>query len=159
VAATGELRERATLLTHAREELAQAGSLRDSAARITQALVGLAPKLLSGTSAAEAGADLSAQLSLAASRHQAKLEQMDLLPDSTRAGRLARARAHVALVTDIRGLMGFLRAIAAGEAALAVRDLRVVAQDPDSQASVPEILKVEVTVEGWYLAVAGKSGT
>jgi hypothetical protein len=151
VAATGELRERATVLTHARDELTNASLLRDSAARITQALVGLAPKLLSGTSPAEGGADLSAQLNLAAVRHQAKVEQVDLLADSLQAGRLGRARVHAVLETDIRGLVGFLQAIAAGDAALAVRELRIVAPDPGSPERSPEILKVEVTVEGWYV--------
>jgi hypothetical protein len=113
-------------------------------------LVGLAPKLLSGTSV-EAGADLSAQLNLFASRNAAKLERLDVLPDSGRAGRLACTRAHVALETDSRGLVGFLRAIAAANAALAVRELRIVAPDPGSPERVPEILKVEVTVEGWYV--------
>jgi hypothetical protein len=151
VAATGELRDRTTLLAHAREELANASLLRDSAARITQALVGLAPKLLSGTSAADAGADLSAQLNLFASRNAAKLERLDVLPDSNRAGRLARIRAHVALETDSRGLVGFLHGIAAANAALAVRELRIVAPDPGSPERVSEILKVEMTVEGWYV--------
>lgn len=151
VAATGDLRERATLLARAQKDLAQAPLLRDSAARITQALVGLAPKLLSGTSAAEAGADLSAQLNLFASRNAAKLERLDVLPDSVRVGRLGRARVHAALETDIRGLAGLLRAIAAGGAALTVQQLRVVAPDPGSADRLPEILKVEVTVAGWYL--------
>jgi hypothetical protein len=151
VAATVTLRERATLLAHARDELAHAPLLRDSAARITQALLGLAPKLLSGTSSAEAGADLSAQLNLFASRNAAKLERLEVLPDSIRAGRLARTRTHLALETDIRGLVGFLHAIAAGDAALVVRELRIVAPDPGSSERVPEILKVEATVEGWYV--------
>lgn len=151
LAATGDLRERATLLAHAQQDLVQSALLRDSAVGITQALVGLAPRLLSGTSAAEAGADLSAQLNLVASRSAAKLERLDVLPDSVRAGRLGRARVHVALETDIRGLAGFLRAIGAGDAALTVQQLRVVAPDPGSAERLPEILKVEVTVAGWYV--------
>lgn len=151
LAATGDLRERATLLAHAQEDLAQAALLRDSAARITQALVGLAPRLLSGTSGAEAGADLSAQLNLCASRNAAKPERLDVLLDSVRVGRLGRVRVHAALETDIRGLAGLLRAIAAGDAALTVHELRIVAPDPGSAERLPEILKVEVTVAGWYL--------
>lgn len=151
LAATGELRERATLLARAREELAQAPVLRDSAARITQALVHLAPKLLGGSSVAEAGADLSAQLNLLAARHQAKLERLDVLSDSGVAGRLGRAGVRVTLESDIRGLAGFLHALAAGDAALAVRDLRIVAPDPGSPDRGPEVLKVELTIEGWYV--------
>lgn len=151
VAARADLHGRATLLAHARQDLAQTAELRDSVARITQAVVALAPKLLTGSTAEEAGADLSAQLNLIAARTSAKLERMDILPDSSRAGQLGRARVHVALETDIRGLAGVLRAIAASDAALTVQELRVVAPDPSSTPRLPEILKVEATVTGWYL--------
>jgi len=151
VAAISNLHDRATLLAHAREQLAQAPLLRDSTVTITQALIGLAPKLLSGTSAVEAGADLAALLNLAAARHRAKLAQLDVLPDSTRAGRLGRARVHVVFETDIGGLAGLMRAIAAGDAALTVHELRIVAADPTSNRRLPEVLKVEMTTAGWYL--------
>jgi hypothetical protein len=151
LAAAAALRDRAALLAHAREQLAQAPLLRDSAVAITQALVSLAPNLLSGASAVEAGADLAGQLNLVAARHRAKLTQLDVLPDSVRAGRLARARVHVVFETDIRGLAGLMHAIAAGDAALAVQELRIVAPDPTSPRRLPEILKVEMTTAGWYL--------
>ena len=52
----------------------------------------------------------------------------------------------------------FMR-LATGEAALAVRQLRIVAPDPGSPDRVPEILKIEATVEGWYVRdrAAGKA--
>ncbi len=151
LAAHAALRERATLLVHAQQDLDDARLLRDSAARITQALVGLAPKLLSGTSAAEAGADLAAQLNLVASRSNARVEQVDLVPDIARAGRLSRVRVHITLETDIRGLVQALHAIATGSAALVVHELRVSAPDPASPERLPEILKVEMTIGGWFL--------
>lgn len=151
VTARAELRERAALLARAREEIADAPLLRDSAAVLTRALVGLAPQLLAGGTAAEAGADLSARVNLAASRAPGKLERVDGLADSVAAGRLGRARVRAALETDVRGLVAFLRAIEAGDPVLAVEDLRVVAPDPGSADRVPEVLKVEVTVTGWYL--------
>lgn len=157
-AAAARLRERATLLAHAQEELGNAAVLRDSAAVVTQALVGLAPKLLNGTSATEAGADLSAQLNLIASRSNAKLEQVDVLPDSARAGRLARARVHVAFETDIRGLMHVLHLIAAGSAALVVHELRISAPDPASSGRLPEVLKIEMTIGGWFLDRNSREG-
>lgn len=58
---------------------------------------------------------------------------------------------HVALETDVRGLAAFLKAIDGGDAVLAVEDLRIVAPDPGSVDRAPEILKVELTVGGWYL--------
>jgi len=158
LAAATALHDRATLLAHAREQLAQAPFLRDSVVTITKALVGLAPRLLSGTSAVEAGADLAAQLNLAAARHRAKLAQVDVLPDSARAGRLGRARVHVIFETDIGGLAGLMHAVAAGDAALTVQELRIVAPDPTSARRLPEVLKVEMTMAGWYLR-NGDQGT
>jgi Type II secretion system (T2SS), protein M subtype b len=151
LAAHADLRERATLLARARDEVARAHLLRDSTEVLTRALVALAPKLLDGRTVAEATVDLSGRLNLAASRSPAKLERLDQLDDSTTSGRLARVRVRAALETDIRGMLAFLRAVDGGDAVLSVSDLRVVAPDPGSPDRAPEILKVEVTVSGWYL--------
>jgi len=97
------LRERATLLARTREEMASLPRLRDSAGVLSQALVALAPQVLSGSTSAEAGADLSARMNLAASRAPAKVERLDPLPDSSGVGRLGRVRVHAALETDVRG--------------------------------------------------------
>lgn len=151
VAASVQLGERSRLLEHARADLASAGELRDSTAALTRSLVALAPQLLTGNSAAEATADLSGRLNLAASRSQANLQRLDPVPDSVIAGRLRRLSAHVALECDIRGLAGLLHAVEAGDAALTVLDLQVAAADPASGGSQPEVLKVEITVAGWYV--------
>ena len=151
VAAEGELRERATLLARARADLADAPLLRDSAGVLTRAVIGLAPRLLSGDTPTEALADLSGRLTLAASRSQAKLERTDQLADSTAAGRLRRVRVRTALESDIRGVMGFLRAVELGDAVLSIEEARIVAADPGSGEQLPEILRAEVTVTGWFL--------
>src|SRR5439155_12604586 len=49
LAAEAGLRGRAALLARARADLADAAALRDSAVELGQALVGLAPRILSGT--------------------------------------------------------------------------------------------------------------
>ncbi len=152
LAVEAELRDRAALLARARAELAGASELRDSAAALGQALVALAPKLLSGTSPAEAAADLSGRLNLAASRSQAKLERVDQVADSGAAGRLRRVRLRATLESDVRGVTGVLRAVEFNEAALAVIELRVVATDPTAADRVPEVLRLEITVTGWFLA-------
>src|SRR5213083_1488910 len=59
VAAEQGLRERSAVLARARADLADWSLLRDSAEAVTRAVVGLAPKLLSGDSPAQALADLS----------------------------------------------------------------------------------------------------
>jgi hypothetical protein len=145
------LRQRAALLARAHADLAEASGLRDSAVELGHALVGLAPKILSGNSLAEAVADLSGRVNLAASRNQAKLERVDPLTDSTVSGRLHRVALRAAFECDIRGLVGVLQALTFGKAALTVRELRVTAVDASSADRSPEVLRVDMTVAGWFL--------
>jgi type II secretory pathway component PulM len=145
------LRERATLLARTREEMASLPRLRDSATVLSQALVALAPQVLSGSTRAEAGADLSGRMNLAASRAPAKVERLDPLPDSSGDGRLGRVRVHAALETDVRGLIALIRAIDGGDEVLKLDELHVEAPDPGAVQRGPEILKVEITVSGWYI--------
>jgi len=146
-----ELRERAGLLARTREEMAALPMLRDSAATLSQALVALAPQLLSGSTATEAGSDLSGRMNLAAARAPARVERLDPMPDSTGNGRLGRVRVRAALETDVRGLVALIRAIDAGDEVLRLEELHVEAPDPAAVNRGPEILKVEVTVSGWYV--------
>ena len=150
-AAHATLSERADLLARTRDEMLSLPRLRDSAAVLSHALLALAPQVLSGSSAAEAGADLSGRLNLAAARAPAKLESLDALPDSLSSGRLGMVCVHAALETDVRGLVALLRSIDTGEEVLRLEELRVEAPDPGMIARGPEILKVEVTVSGWYI--------
>jgi len=149
--AEADLRERVTLLVRARADLADAGVLRDSAVQLGQALVRLAPKILSGSSVADAAADLSARVNMAVSGHQAKLERVDLQPDSLHAGRLRRVALRAAFECDVRGLAGVLEALQFGKVALSLRELRVTAVDAAQADKTPEVLRVEMTVAGWYL--------
>ncbi len=151
-----DLRARAALLARARADLGEGGALRDSAAALGQALVGLAPKILSGGTAAEAAADLSGQVNHAAAANQVKLDRLDPVPDSAGAGRLRRATLRAAVECDVRGLAGMLQALELGKTVLAVRGLRVTAVDVGSPDRNPEVLRVELTVTGWYLT--GRDG-
>ena len=151
LAAEAALRDRAALLARTRADLAEGSVLRDSAATLGQALVGLAPKLLSGNTAAEAMADLSGKLNLGASRSQAKLARVDQVADSAVAGRLRRVRLRATLEADVRGVTGAVRAVEFNEAALSVSELRIVPTDPTSADRAPEVLRLEVTVTGWFL--------
>jgi len=158
LAAETALREQDALLARARADLADASTLRDSAVQLGQALVGLAPKILTGNTVADAVADLSGRVNLAGSGHQAKLERVDPVPDSTVAGRLHRVTLHAAFECDVRGLVGVLQTLAFGKAALAVREVRVTAVDIASPEKSPEVLRFELTVSGWFLASAEKAG-
>jgi hypothetical protein len=152
------LRERAALLARTRADLADASTLRDSAVEVGRALVGLAPRILSGKTVAEAVADLSGRVNLAASEHQAKLERVDPVADSTAAGRLRRVALRAAFECDVRGLIGVLQALEFGKTALGVRELRVTAVDVGSADKSPEVLKVEMMVTGWFLTGREEGG-
>ena len=142
VAGEAGLRERAALLARTRADLAKAGELRDSAVQLGQALVGLAPRILSGSSAAEAIADLSGRVNLAASSHEAKLERVDAVPDSVIRGRLHRASLRAAFECDVRGLVGVVQALEFGKVPLALQELRVTAVDVGSGDKSAEALRV-----------------
>ena len=145
------LRDRVALLARARADLADASVLRDSAVQLGQALVSLAPKILSGNSAAEATADLSGRVNLAVAGHQAKLERVDPVPDSPGAGRLRRVTLRAGFECDVRGLAGVLEALEFGKLVVSLRELRVTAVDAGSPDRMPEVLRGEMTVAGWYL--------
>jgi hypothetical protein len=146
-----DLHERATLLARARAEWAALPALRDSAAVLTRAFVGLAPRVVDGPTPVEAGADLAARLHYLAARAPARLDQVDPVPDSVTAGRLARARVQVTLETDIRGLARFLADLEGGDPLLIVERLEVVATDPAAADRRPEVLRVALVVTGWFL--------
>ena len=150
-AAHAVLRERATLLARTRDEMASLPKLRDSATVLSQALLALAPQVLSGSTPAEAGADLSGRMNLAASCAPAKVARLDPLPDSSGVGRLGRVRVHAALETDVRGLIALIRAIDGGDEVLKLDELHVESPEPGTVQRGPEILKVEITVSGWYI--------
>jgi hypothetical protein len=149
--ARAELREHVTLLARTRDEMASLPRLRDSAAVLSQALIAVAPQLLSGSTVTEAGADLSGRMNLIASRAPAKVERIEALRDSLGNDRLGRVRVHAALETDVRGLVAVLRAIETGDEVLHLDELHVEAPQPAGVERGPEILKVEVTVSGWYI--------
>lgn len=151
LAAQRDLTGREELLARTRADLLDEQALSDSVARVSRAVVGLAPRLLSGGTAAEAGADLSGRVNLASTRHRVKLDRADLLADSSAAGRLGRVAVRATLESDVRGLADFLKALAADPAVLVPDDLHVTANDPGSGDGQAEVLRVEVTVTGWYL--------
>lgn len=145
------LRERASLLARTRNEMASLPKLRDSAAVLSQALVALAPYLLSGSIEAEAAADMSGRVNIIASRAPAKIERLDPIQDTSGIGRLGRVRLQAALETDVRGLVAVLKAIDTGDEVLLLEELHVEAPRAGGVEPGPEILKIEITVSGWYI--------
>lgn len=151
LAAERDLTAREEVLARTRADLLDERALSDSVARVSQAVVGLAPRLLSGGTTAEAGADLSGRVNLASTRHRVKLDRADLLPDSSAGARLGRVTVRATLESDVRGLADFLQALSADPAVLVPDDLHVTASDPGSGDGQAEVLRIEVMVSGWYL--------
>lgn len=145
------LMQRAAFVAHARAELAQGQALLDWGPEVTQALSRLAPKILDGNTPAAAAADLGGRLNLLVAQHHGKLERTEELADSASAGRLRRVRLHIAVESDIAGLAGMLGALAGGDAALSVQEVRIVALDAGPGTSGPEVLKGDLTITGWYV--------
>jgi len=149
--ADGEVRQAALLVARGRAELASAAAVEDSGVTLAHALATMAPRLLSGTTAAEAGADLSNDLTLFATRHSVLVQRIEQGAESSVAGRLGRVTLRVEVESDLRGITELLVALARAPAAIVVDDIRLVARDPASGDDRPETLTGELQIAGWYL--------
>lgn len=146
------------LLTRAEGALAGIDLLEGEAARTQEQLVGLAPRLISGQTDAEAQADLSGRLALIANRERTRLLQADPIPDSGRVARLHRVRLRVQVESDWSGLVGFLKGVVGDAATLRVTSVSMRGAEVPTNTNGAEVLSGEVEVTGWYLerrAVAG----
>jgi hypothetical protein len=132
----------------ARDVLAVAATRRDSLGTALAAVVALAPRLIDGHTSAGAGASLASLVTLAASEHRLRVVRLDPQPDSS-GGVFAQVRVHAELEGDVRGLVGFLRALDAGPPVLAVPALAVLAPAPPGSGA--EALRIEATITGRYL--------
>lgn len=151
VSLRAEATERVETVARAREVLAGAGATRDSLTQALGAVVALALRLVDGRTSAEAQASLSGLISLAASRHALRVVRLDPLPDSAADGVFNRVAVHVELEGDVAGLTRFLGAVEKGDPLLMLPALSVQAMDPGARPNVPEQLKIEATIAGFYL--------
>lgn len=142
--------ERLATLVRARSLLAAAPAVTDSFAVAARQLVGLAPELVDGETAADAAAALTAELSLIANRAGLRVTSLNALPNSTR-GTFVPVLLSGQLEGDIGGLAGFLRAVEGGRMVLSLRSLNVMAADPLEQQPGAEQLRLEVVIAGWRL--------
>ena len=147
-----QLADRVRLLEQSRREIASEQIVFDSATRMKQAIVALAPQLLSGATAAEAADALNGLVSLAADRASARLTGVSSEEDSAATGPLRRIALRAAFDCDVRGLVGMLQFLVDQDAVLATDRLQVVVAEPGGSTSGAEVLRVEMTVRGWYQA-------
>lgn len=145
-----ETADRLLTLSRAQEVLEGARDTRDSLALALSSIVALGPRLVDGSSAADAQVSLSDIVSFTASRHAMRIVRLDPLPDSTADGVFSQVAIQVELEGDIAGLARFLGTVETGDPLLTVPALSVQARDLD-HTNGPEALKIEATIVGLYL--------
>jgi hypothetical protein len=142
------------------EQSLRAGqALRDSMRVRGARFVALAPMLLDGSSSATAGATLASLISGAAATADAKLGAVHVRLDTARRADarsiFARVSARADVIADIRGLSRFLLALERGPTLLAIRELSVTQPEPAASPDRPEMLRIELVVDGLALARDG----
>jgi type II secretory pathway component PulM len=154
VRAERALSERAAMdsgrLSRMRDELRAMPALEDSARRLAAALPALAPRLLAGSAGGEALADLASRVRATAEAIRVRMDAVTPLPDSLRAGDLARVRVRVAGEGDTRGLVAWLAAMEQSSVVTGVEEMRFLPTHPDAPRSAPEVIRVEGVLWGWY---------
>ena len=119
---------------------------RDSASARIRRVDSLRISIMSGATIAEAGAALASLISDLADASNVRAVGISVRSDSTR-GALARVAVRVAALSDVEGLVEFLRAVEQDESLLAVRELSVDQADvaaPDTRA---EVLRIDLYIE------------
>lgn len=146
------LAERA-LLAETRALIATAPLLEDSVAHLTHRIATLAPRLLHGEAAAEAEADLATRVSLTAERQHLTVERVVPVPDSVQRaeGTLRRASVQATLVGDAREILALLDTLRRDQVILTPAAIRLAATNPEAPGTVPEAIRADLTVTGWYL--------
>jgi type II secretion system (T2SS) protein M len=142
--------ERVAMAAEARDVLEAAPALHDTLTRTLAEFVALAPQLVDGGTVAEAGANLSALVSLASSRHGVRIVRMDPVPDSAD-GIFRPVAVHVEAEADVAGLTRLIRAVETGLPVLSLQALTVQSPEPAARSDAPERLHLEATIVGWYL--------
>ena len=151
LATRGRLLEQVFQLERARRDLSSQASLADTVADLRRRVVSLAPRILAGSTTADAANALAGEVNLAVTRANGRLLREDPEPDSASAGMLRRVGMAVAFEGDITGVAAVLRALAENPVVCTVSRLRVLATDVNGGDQAFETLRVELTVRGWFV--------
>lgn len=147
-----EAAELAAEAARARGSVRAHGVVRDSLKARETRFLALAPLLLGGETPAVAGATLASLVSGAAAACSVRLGAVQVRADSAGQGVFTRVAVRADAVGDVRGVTGFLAALERGPALLAVRELSVSQSEPAAPPDRPEVLRIELTVEGLVLS-------
>ncbi len=144
-------RERALLL-ETKALISAAPSLEDSLTHLTRRVASLAPRFLKGESGAEAQSDLADRVSVLAERGHLTVDRIVPEGDSlSRAGgALRRVTVQATLTGDLAELIDLLDTMEHEAALITPVALRLAAADPAAPMTIPEVIRADVTVTGWY---------
>jgi hypothetical protein len=142
------VQERAHALARTAALVAATPAMRDSLRDALSGVVGLAPQLVAGQTRADAGATLASLVSAMATSGALRLARVESLTDSPN-GQPREVWVRAELEGDVRGVVRFLRRVESGEPLLTVREFALTAPDPAASA---EVLRLEITIGGWYWA-------
>lgn len=152
VASYRELALRADLVaaqrTEARALIAVDGALRDSLAECGAMLLGWAPRLIAGRTRAEAEAELAFVLHALVSGGRVHLTRIDPAPDSA-VGLFRVVALRVAAESDVAGLSAWLERLDRATSLVRIREAAISAADPLAPSGQAEVLRAELTIEGW----------
>jgi hypothetical protein len=148
-------RDRATASARASQLLSSAAvdpvelrAARDSLAARRGRLAAIDSALPAAATAAEAVARLASTLEDLADSCSVRVSAIQLRPDSAASNGITEVTARLNGVADVTGLASLLRAIAAAENPLVVRELSVTAPEPTAPPSKAEALRFDVLVAG-----------
>jgi Type II secretion system (T2SS), protein M subtype b len=150
--ASWELRDRTRLLAQSRREIQRQKVTFDSATSMKRAIVDLAPRVLTGETAAQASDALTSLLGIVTTRSNTRLTGSNAVEDSASAGALHRVSVHATVDGDITGVAGLLQGLAEEKTVLTTDDLQILATESGAAIHSAEVPRVDVTVRGWYLA-------
>jgi hypothetical protein len=124
----------------------------DSTERRRERLVSYSAALMGGGSPSSAVGALAARISGAAAAARLQLGSVQLQVDTAAAGSFTRVSVRASGTGDIRAVAGMLADLERGPPLLAVREWSVTATEPAAPAHQPEVLHVELLVEGIALS-------
>lgn len=140
----------------ARECVGRAKETRDSLRARGARYYALGQSLLQGESVAVGGGALASLVSDAAAEANVRLGSVQVRTDTAGAGAFTTVGVRATATGDIRGIAALLKTLEGGPAMLAVRELSVTQPEPAAGDERPEVLQVQLLVEGIMLTPRGE---
>jgi len=120
--------------------------IRDSLRARGTRMAALDSVLLRGASPASIAAELASVIEELAGANAIKVTAIQLRSDSVAIAGLASVAVRLSGITDVVGLLAFLRAVEGDATPLVVRELTILQPEPMAPESKPENLRIDVTV-------------